>query len=109
VHFHVYWSSPFQIAWDLFALALTLMAVIFIMNAPTSRFRRGWTSKVGWIAVAVLLSGSVGEYWIPLGTAVVLAIRPWRPRQAQIHHREDPLRERTDILPRRYLDGPSGT
>ena len=102
------WNNPVYIAWNSAACTLTLTAVILVVVAPTPRFRRGWTSKIGWVAVAVIPTAAVGGYWIPVGAALVMAIWPWRRRPTQIYD-GDPLRERTDILPRRYLDGPSET
>jgi hypothetical protein len=106
MHSATRWDTLFEITWNAFCYALTLLAVILVVIAPTVRFRRGWTSKVGWILVVTAFGiGTVAGYLVPLGPVAVLVIRPWRRRPAQIVNR-DPLGHRYDVLPRRYLDGP---
>ena len=45
-----------QLAWNTCVWALAVVAVILVVFAPKQRFRWGWISKAGWIAVAVLLN-----------------------------------------------------
>jgi hypothetical protein len=68
------------LVWNCFAWVIWGAAIVEVVRTPAARFVRGWRTKVGRLAVIVMLSGVVGGLYLPLGAAVVLAgLRRTRP------------------------------
>ncbi len=81
------WDSPEHIAWNSVAAVVWVLGIVRTLAVPASRLPRGWISKAGALAIAILLTIYAAGFFFPFGAAGYILVPPGTGFRAKVKRR----------------------